>query len=216
MGVGRDELEAAAARLGGQRAREREDRPEADDEREERPVLVLEVAAQRLDIDRLAGQALQDRRHGGDDGRRSPGATRASRTGTTIALLTPMRSEPEDDRRRGSSPGGSRGSSCRRRCRSRRCAATSGIGRGRGRRAGSGRRWPCQAASTGVAAVLGEERLLERRLAADEVDELVARGRLDDRQRSSPMTRIVRVWSVDDDVADAGQAVERRARHVAA
>ena len=36
-------------------------------------------------------------------------------------------------------------------------------------------RSPCQAASTGVAAVLGEERLLERRLAADEVEELVAR-----------------------------------------
>ena len=42
-----DELEAAAPRLGGERARQREDRPQADDEREERAVLVLEVAAQR-------------------------------------------------------------------------------------------------------------------------------------------------------------------------
>ena len=81
-GIGRDEFEAAAARLGGQRAGQCEDRPEADHEREERPVLVLEVAAQRLDIDRLAGQALQGsaalrpRRH------RSRDATRALRTGT--------------------------------------------------------------------------------------------------------------------------------------
>ena len=72
-----DELEAAPPRLGGERAREREDRPQAGDQREERAVLVWKVAAEGLDVDRLAGEALEDRRHGRDEVRRSPAATRA-------------------------------------------------------------------------------------------------------------------------------------------
>ena len=60
-------LQAAARGLAGERARQGEDRPQAQEEREERAVLVLEVAAQRADVDRLAGEARQDRRHGGDE-----------------------------------------------------------------------------------------------------------------------------------------------------
>jgi len=57
----RHELHAPATRFDRQAPGQRDDRPDARDLREERPVLVLEVAAERADIDRLTGQPLQDR-----------------------------------------------------------------------------------------------------------------------------------------------------------
>ena len=62
-----DQLHASAPSLGREGRREGEDRPEADDDREEASVLVLEVATERADIDRLAGEPRQDRGHGRDD-----------------------------------------------------------------------------------------------------------------------------------------------------
>ena len=101
---GRDELHAAAARFGGERPGQGEDRPQARDEREERAVLVLDVAAERLDVDRPAGEALQDRRNGGRSGLPiSLRATRAWRTRTTIAWRRRSAGAPMDgaDRDRG-------------------------------------------------------------------------------------------------------------------
>jgi hypothetical protein len=60
------ELEAASPRLHGEGGGKRQDRPEASDEREERAVFVLDVSAERLDVDGLPGEALHDRRDGSD------------------------------------------------------------------------------------------------------------------------------------------------------
>ena len=62
------------------------------DDREERAVLVLDVAAQRLDVDRLAGEALEDRRHGSRRCRRAPCARRAWRTRSRWPRSTLIRS----------------------------------------------------------------------------------------------------------------------------
>ena len=64
---GREELERAAPGFGRQRARQGDDRPEADDDREEGPVFVVDVSTERLDVDGLPGQAGEDRRHRPDD-----------------------------------------------------------------------------------------------------------------------------------------------------
>src|SRR6476469_10049541 len=66
----------------------------------------------------------------------------------------------------------------------------------------------------GRSAVLGEERLLERGLAADEVEELVARRLADDgrdRARYPKSEDVV----VGHDVAHARQGGEGRLRHIA-
>src|SRR5215207_2417136 len=63
-----DELEASSLCLAGERPGQGQDRPQADDEREEDAVLVLQVAAQRTDVDDLAGHPLQDRRDGSHEG----------------------------------------------------------------------------------------------------------------------------------------------------
>ena len=57
-------------------------------------------------------------------------------------------------------------------------------------------------------AVLREERLLEARLAADEVEQLVARRRPDDRRDRARRRASRRTWSSADDVGDAGQRLE--------
>ena len=61
------ELQAAALRLAGERSGQGEDRPQAQHEREEDAVLVLEVPAERVDVDDLAGHPLKDGRHGVDE-----------------------------------------------------------------------------------------------------------------------------------------------------
>ncbi len=64
------------------------------------------------------------------------------------------------------------------------------------------------------AAVLGEERLFERRLAADEVEQVVVRRLADDRRdraRDAHPEEVV----LGGDLADAGQRRERADRHVA-
>ena len=65
-----------------------------------------------------------------------------------------------------------------------------------------------------LAAVLGEERLLEGGLATDEIEELVTRRGLDDRRDRTrhphPEDVVLR-----GDLADAGQALELRSRHAA-
>ena len=64
----------------------------------------------------------------------------------------------------------------------------------------------------GLAAVLGEERLLEAGLAADEVEQLVPGGGLDDR-RDRPADAQPQDVVVDHDVAHAGQRLELGGRH---
>src|SRR6478672_4289294 len=79
--------------------------------------------------------------------------------------------------------------------------------RGRVRRP---RSWP--GLLDGLLAVLREEGLLERRLAADEVEQLVLRGRTDDRRdrpRHAHPQRVV----LDADLGHAGQALEGRDRN---
>ena len=51
--------------FGGERRGQGEDRPQRRDQGEEPAVLVLDVATQRFDVDRPAGEARQDRRNGG-------------------------------------------------------------------------------------------------------------------------------------------------------
>ena len=174
-----DELQAPPPRLAGEGAGERQDRPQARDEREERAVLVLDVAAHRLDVDDLAGESLEDGRDRSDH----------------VAELLPRldRRELGDDRlgdadedrgqgppRRESSPVASRGGSCRTHCRARRSGGSEEQGSERWPPAGGERRTSSHADLSGVVAVLGEEGLLERRLAADEVEELVPCGLADD------------------------------------
>ena len=91
--VGGDELEAATRRLGGERARQGEDRPQAQHEREERAVLVLEGSRPACSTltacpARPAGSAARpdERRHLGarlrrvELGRRSPCVTPMKRS----------------------------------------------------------------------------------------------------------------------------------------
>ena len=59
---GGDELEAPPSGLAGQRAGERQDRPDRGDEHDVRAVLPGDVAADRADVDRRAAEPLQDRR----------------------------------------------------------------------------------------------------------------------------------------------------------
>ncbi len=56
---GCDHVQAAPARLGGERARKGDDRPQTGDEREEWAVLPRQRPAQRLDVDRIVVQALE-------------------------------------------------------------------------------------------------------------------------------------------------------------
>ena len=142
-----------------------------DHEREERPVLVLEVAAQRPDVDRLAGQALQDRRHCRDDGTiswRDSGVANWD----TIAALTPMRMSP----RMHADEDGRPARVADRLAEDAAVAVEAARERDRAERGCDAPVWTSVAMSghlDRVAAVLGEECLLERGLAADEVDELV-------------------------------------------
>ena len=200
------ELQAAAARLRGERRGQGEDRPEAGDEREERAVLVLEVAAERLDVDGLAGQALEDRRQRVDEVDDLLARLRRSRTRSR------SRADPdeEDAQQNGDDedapPRIAEGlaedateTEIRRWSGTRLIAAAAGLGRRRLRTPVRPPRRP--------ATVLGEERLLERRLAAHEVEELVVRGRPDDRRDRAGDPHPEHV--VVGDVADAGQGLER-------
>ena len=142
------------------------------DEREERPVLVLEVAAQRADVDGLPARPGRI------------GGTAAMSVGQLCARAGVLNSrrdgagDADEEQASRTADGDDR--------RAARVADRLAVDAARARRAGDAqrtgrmaparrRRWPssrsCQAAaSAGPAAVLGQERLLERRLAADEVE----------------------------------------------
>ncbi len=81
------------------------------------------------------------------------------------------------------------------------------VGRGPARRAGASGHRPL--ASTASRPYCGQERLLERRLAGDEVEQLVLGGGADD-GRDRPATRIRSVWSSATRSLTPGQASERR------
>ena len=158
----------------GERARQGEDRPQADEEREERAVLVVEVAAQRADVDGSAGQAGQDGRHGPDDVGQLLARRGRVELGRRWRCVTPMRNRPSTTATAIIARRESRMVLPKTLPRPHRRARADGVERdgcdGRGHRA----------AMSGClrrlgAAVLGEERLLERRLAADEVGQLVLR-----------------------------------------
>ena len=205
--VARHELEAAALRLSGEGAGQRQDRPQAQHEREEDAVLVLEVAAQGVDVDDLAGHALEDRRHGVDEVLEL--VTRLRRVelggdGPADAEEDERQQDTGDDRRPprvadglgedaaeavDAAPG-RRGGRGRLRC-----------GRSSGRRLGR------------ALAVLGQEGLLERRLAADEVGQVVPRGRADDGRDAAGDAHAQGVV-LGDDVGHAGQRAELLQRHL--
>ena len=96
-----DELEAAAPRLGGERAGQGEDRPQAATSGKNAAVLVLEVAAQRLDVDRPCRRGPA--RIGGtavDEVAELVRATRASRTRRRSPADADQQQDAEETARR--------------------------------------------------------------------------------------------------------------------
>ena len=101
-----------------------------------------------------------------------------------MAWLTPIRVRASTAGDDDASPGASRAWSCRRRCRSRRSGLAADAGTGGDGLRVAGRRRRSSSAGLGRRRVpySRQEGLLERRLAADEVDQLVAGRRADDRR----------------------------------
>src|SRR5688572_19662711 len=80
----------------------------------------------------------------------------------------------------------------------------------------AGRCWAAMSgrlSRVGLVAILGEERLLERWLAADEVDELVAGGLADHRRDRAGYAHLQRL-ALGGDLADAGDRGEGAGRDV--
>ena len=205
---GRDEVEAALARLAGERARQGDHRPQPEDRDQRVADPPRQESTERLDSDRLAEQAAQGERQRGESrdellskldrrelgrgpvggagpehegaGHEADDERRATAVADRLGIDRPQAHEPRPRPRSGPSD-----------------APGPGLGGHRG--------------GAAVRPVLGQEDVLEIRLAADHVDQAVP-GRGGDDRTDPPVDPHPHDIAVGLGILDARQGAERLGR----